>query len=307
MACTNRTWLRTLDLDPARFTCTGTGTVSISDSGDFVLNDITVLGNVATISGTHTNSDGTATNFSKTLTIPSDVVTSISGNAVAGTITYVDELGASTVLDVCSIIDSCDEGAFTYNALTGSLTHTSSNGTATTVALPVTSISVNATTNEISFVDELGNTTAINLDEKGDLSYNPATSTLTHTNSIDGTTQDVVISLADGFVDSVTYNEPTQELTISWNTDAGLSDTVISLASLVDVYSVTSLNTSCINTSVTGTGSAGDPWVVSATPVVSPDADNVLECTANGLKVDYCDAFEALELLPLDCSNLPAA
>jgi hypothetical protein len=55
---------------------------------------------------------------------------------------------------------------------------------------------------------------------------------------------------------------------------------------IIDVSSSAGLDvgdTDCINLTLTGAGSVGDPWIISADPIISPDVNNTLECRANGL------------------------
>lgn len=49
---------------------------------------------------------------------------------------------------------------------------------------------------------------------------------------------------------------------------------------------VTGGSTNCASTAVTGSGTLGDPFVVSVTPTISVDPDNALSCTPGGLFVE---------------------
>lgn len=64
------------------------------------------------------------------------------------------------------------------------------------------------------------------------------------------------------------------------------------------------LDTSCVDMTLTGTGTVADPYVVSADPIIDATVvQNALECNAGGLSVDI-EAWVAAE--PFDCSSLPA-
>lgn len=44
-------------------------------------------------------------------------------------------------------------------------------------------------------------------------------------------------------------------------------------------------DTPCLDFTVAGSGVAADPYIISAAPILSPDAENALECRANGMYV----------------------
>ena len=58
---------------------------------------------------------------------------------------------------------------------------------------------------------------------------------------------------------------------------------------------------------LTGTGTAGDPWTISAQPIIDVAATNILECNATGMSVDWNDSFDQLTTTypTLDCTGLP--
>jgi len=58
------------------------------------------------------------------------------------------------------------------------------------------------------------------------------------------------------------------------------------------VYALTVGQDSCLNLTLTGAGTAADPWTVSGSPVIDPAADNTLVCGATGLYVPAAAAFD---------------
>ena len=136
----------------------------------------------------YTSENGTETLFSETLT-------QIELNNTSNEIQYTDENGVLTKLNLCEIIENCEtvtnlnidyeNGVIIYinengiiqafdlpnletiTSLTdnnnGSFTYKSEDGTETTYNETLTSLDINNTSNEISYTDEEGNLTSLNL------------------------------------------------------------------------------------------------------------------------------------------------
>ncbi|MFZ8972588.1 MAG: hypothetical protein ACO2ZD_00650 [Pseudomonadales bacterium] len=194
-------------------------------------------------------------------------------------------------------------GGFSYDPLTGTLTHTSSNGT--------------VQTGQVSLADgflesveiDPGNPNAVIFTWNTDSGLAPTTIDFSHLDNglVVGDTDciDMSITGAGTAVDPWVINATP---VIDPNPDNALSCTATGLFAAATV--VQELDTDCIDLTVSGTGVTSDPYVISATPVIdstSADAvDNVLQCTADGLIVNWRDVEAAIAAEPFDCSSLPA-
>ncbi len=107
-----------------------------------------------------------------TLILDNETVTSISQDAAAGTITYIDEDGDSTVLDIAAIIKQHETlTTVTFDPATGFLIYTDEDGVATSIDLgamipnfeTLTSISQDTAAGTITYIDEDGVATVLDI------------------------------------------------------------------------------------------------------------------------------------------------
>lgn len=134
------------------------------------------------------------------------------------------------------------------------------------------------------------------------LAYNGTTGVLTYTDE-DGGATNINLPL-ESFLDTAAFNAATQILTLTFNTQSGLSDINVDLSTLVDTYALTVTDSNDIDFTLTGDGSTGTPWNVTASAILDPDVDNILTSSATGLMVDWCDVVDNLAALNLDCTGL---
>ncbi len=291
-----------------------------------------------------------------------ETTTTIAYNALTNEVTYVDEDGNPTVIDLSALAIDINVASVGYNAVTGVLTLTETDATVHTIDIGPAVLTV-------------ADTSCINLALAGagddvspwvltaDPVVDPSASNLLACGvnglTVDGTStlfcesvQDCVggMLVSQGF----TYDDASDDFTnagtagqvltsdgagnATWTTlGAGLTcedvqdcvDTMldgvgydyddvgnqwISLGMPNHVHTasgggganwlpinaligLTVTDTSCIDLTVGGDGSVGNPWVISADPIIDPLATNLLACGLNGLLVDsasapFCEAVQ---------------
>lgn len=262
--------------------------VDIDETITTVIN--TVVGNLI---ATYTNEAGAVVNINET-------VSTLVDNG-GGSYTYTDENGTVTNFSVGGVLTS-----LTYNPVTHQLTFTDENAVANVITLDVATISFTSATNTLTYTAEDGtqtnlvlnksavtNTVAGNLiathnDGTGvlvniretitTLSYNGLTGDLTYT-AEDGAPTVVNIPL-DTFLASASFNDATNDLTLTLSDG---STVVVNLEELLNPFDVLAADTNCIDMTVTNNGDG--TVTVSAVPIISGAANQLLSCTVAGLFV----------------------
>ena len=135
-----------------------------------------------------------------------ETLTSISQDINAGTITYIDENGVATVLDLAAMIDANETLTFlTLSADGHTLEYTDEDGGVTQIDLEtvidnfetLTTISIDPSAGTITYVDEDGNPTSLDLSAL--IAAQETTTTLTQ----DDTTGDATYTNEDGVVTTI--------------------------------------------------------------------------------------------------------
>lgn len=63
-------------------------------------------------------------------------------------------------------------------------------------------------------------------------------------------------------------------------------------------------DTDCIEMNLEGSGTAADPWIICAEPIINPDPNNLLQCSSDGLQVLCEDVQDAVGALVSDGCGL---
>ena len=222
-----------------------------------------------------------------------ETLTSISQDITAGTITYVDENGASTVLNIVALIKQHETlTSAVFDATTGILTYNDEDGVANALNLStmipnfetLTSISQDITAGTITYVDENGASTVLNIaalikqqETLTSALFDPTTGILTY-NDEAGTANALNLStMIPNFETLTSISQDITAGTITYIDENGAS-TVLNITALIKQHeTITSLSLSAGALSYTNEDASNLPI-----NLVSANANNAITAGTDG-------------------------